>query len=455
MRIVVCGAGRVGHGIARRLAEENHDVVVIDSDPALVDAITTDLDVRGVVGHAAHPDVLQRADAGSADMIIAVTYSDEVNMVTCQVAHSLFDVATKIARIRSQPYLGRAWGNLFARDSIPIDVVISPELEVGDSVLQRLATPGAFLTGSFAEDKVKLLGVWVPEGSPLVATPLLQLRALFPDLDAAIIGISRGERVFAPEDQDAIYAGDRIYLIVVNSQVERMLDLLGRKERPGQRIIIAGGGNIGLYVAKLLEIQRTHSVRLIEMDMNAAENAAQQLKKTIVLRGDALDPEILDEAGVAEADTVIGLTNDDKTNLLLAAVSKQMGVSRALSLVNDPRLATLRTTVGVDVIVDPRAVTVSKILLRLRRGRVLGLQSLEQGAAEVIEGIVLDTSPLANADIAQLPEGVRAGAILRGDQVIIPFAETVIRSGDHLVLLCEKAAIRKVEPLFRVSLEFF
>ncbi|MEM8921127.1 MAG: Trk system potassium transporter TrkA, partial [Pseudomonadota bacterium] len=367
MRIIICGAGRVGQGIARRLSGERHDVTMIDQDARLIDKVATMFEVRGVVGHSGHPTVLKNAGADNAEMIIAVTHTDEVNMITCQIAHSLFDVPTKIARVRSQAYLKAQWTHLFSRDNLPIDLVISPEVEVGESILQRLETPGAFLTSNFAQGSIKLLGVGVGDKSPIQDTTFEQIGELFPDLNAHLVGIGRGDRFFAPRAGDQLLVGDRLYWASPTDSVGRMLDILGVQEQAGRRVVIVGGGNIGLYVARALEKRRDLRVRLVEANAKRAEHAAETLKRAIVMQGDGLSPDMLEEAGVGEADLVIGVTNDDKTNLLLGALAKNLGARKVLALVNETDLADLRGTVGVDVVIDPRAVTVSRILLRLRR----------------------------------------------------------------------------------------
>src|SRR3712207_1741673 len=337
MRVLICGAGQVGFGIAERLAAEANDVTVIDRSARLVGAIRDSLDVRGFVGHGSHPDVLARAGADEADMIIAVTLYDEVNMVACQVAHSLFSVPTKIARVRDQSYLDRLNRTLCSREHMPIDVIISPEGEVGEMVLRRLAQPGAVETIPFADDKVTVLGIVCDDDCPVIDTPLRQLTELFPDLNAVVVGISRAGRLFVPRSRDQMLAGDLVYVMTPAERVKRTLTIFGKEEQLGSRIVIVGGGNIGYYVARNLEERNARvRVKVIEADHDRAVEIAEGLERAVVLNGSAIDDEILGEADIGEADMAVALTNDDKVNLLSCVMAKKLGCRRAMCLLNDP-----------------------------------------------------------------------------------------------------------------------
>ena len=457
MNIIICGAGRVGQGIARRLSQDKHDVTVVDSDPRLVNQVTSEYDVKGVTGHAGYPEVLQQAGASEADMVIAVTYSDEVNMITCQVAHTIFQTPTRIARVRSQSYLESRYQDLFSRSGLPVDVVISPEIEVGHSILQRLETPGAFYSADFAEGKLRLLGLTVSEGAPIAHTALDQIDEIFPDLTFRIVGIGRNERLFAPRSNDQLAPGDRAYLTIATDQIDRLQDLFAQEVNPSRRIVIVGAGNIGLYLAEKLEADRSMRVRLLELDLKRAEYVANRLRRAIVIQGDGLNPEALEESGVSDADVVVGLTNDDKTNLLLSATAKRLGAKKTVALVNDENLKNVHRQLDVDVVVDPRAITISRILLRLRRGRIVNLHSLESGLAEVSEGIVLESSGLVDQplDYETLPDGMSAGAVFRKGEVLPISPKLKVKAGDHVVMFSERAMSGKVEKLFRVSPNFF
>lgn len=458
MKVVICGAGQVGFGIAERLAAEQNDVSIIDTSPRLIQAITDTLDVRGFVGHGSHPDVLARAGLDAADMLIAVTLHDEVNMVACQVGHALFDVPTKIARIRAQSYLQGHWRDLFSRDHLPIDVVISPEVEVGEMVLRRLSLPGAIDTVSFADGRVVVVGVECEEDCPVIDTPLRQLTDLFPDLQAVVVAVKRKGKVFVPRSTDTLAAGDVAYFSARAEHVTRTLSIFGHDELPAHRIVIGGGGNIGLYVARELERRNPKArVKVIEQDATRAEAIAQELSRTVVLHGSALDRALLEEAAVDDADTMIAVTNDDRVNILSCLLSRELGARRMLSLLNDPNYPAFARGLGIDAWVNPRQITVSKVLQHVRKGRIRGVHALADGAGEVIEAEALETSPLVGKPLKTLDlfEGMRIGAIVRGSKIILPRGDTVIHARDRIVLFALAEKVKRVEQLFRVSLEFF
>ena len=458
MKVVICGAGQVGYGIARHLSSEQNDVTVIDSSPALVSAIRDTLDVRGYVGHGAHPDILARAGADEADMIIAVTLYDEVNMVACQVAHSIFNVPTKVARVRAQSYLEKHWANLFSREHLPIDVIISPEVEVGEMVLSRMAMPGAEDTVRFADGEVLMIAVECEEECPVVDTPLRQLTELFPDLQAVVVGIRRNGRLFVPHAEDQMLAGDLAYLVVDRPQVWRALSIFGHEEGQANRVVIAGGGNIGRYVALAIEERRQRTrAKVIEMDRDRAIRIANDFRDTIVLQGSALDQDILKEADVRDCDTMIALTNNDQVNILSCAMAKRLGCNRTMALLNDVHYPELAHDLGIDSYVNPRSVTISKILQHVRRGRIRGVHAVEDGAAEGIEAEALETSPLVGRPLrsVEFPDGVRVGAIYRGKKVIMPNGDTTVQAGDRVILFALADRVKQVELLFRVSFEFF
>ena len=457
MKVIICGAGRVGKGIAARLAAEGNTVTVIDVSPQLIRQITTEYDVRGIVGHGAYPDMLSRAGAESAEMIIAVTYSDEVNMMACQIAHSLFSVPTKVARVRAQNYLASEWNDLFSTDNLPIDVVISPEVEIGKSILRRLNTPGAFDVVPFADGRVQLIGIRITEDTPIINTPLRQITDLFPGLHSVVVGIKRDGEIFAPTDEDALNPGDEAYVITLAEHASRLLEIIGNTNQKARQIVIIGGGSIGAYVAGELEKIAGVRVRVIERDKARAEDAAESLRKTVILNGDAMDAAIQEEAGVANAELVICLTDDDKTNLLSAVLAKKMGARRTVVLVNEASMQGVRTDLAIDLIIDPRATTVSSILRHVRRGRILDVFSIDEGSAEVMEGEVLETSPLAGKrlDSAEIGEGVAIGALINDGRVQFPKPDLIVRPGDRLVLLAERGALKTVEQLFRVSMDYF
>lgn len=457
MRVIICGAGRVGYGIAARLAQEKFDVTVIDQKKELVRGVTERIDVRGIVGNGSYPDILASAGAREADMMIAVTHSDEVNIVASQIAHSVFDVPTKIARIRAQSYLDTKYADIFSRAHIPIDVIISPEQEVAEAVLQKLSTPGAFEIKAFADGLVWAVGVRMADDCPVLNTPLKHVAELFPELEITIVGIQRNDTLFRPHADDQLEAGDNIYFVADRHKVERALQILGDSTLKARRVILVGGGNIGLHVARSLETLGSMKIRMIEADPERASYAAEQLERTVVLQGDGLDSEILKEAGVADAETVVTLTNNDQINLLSAVIAKREGARRAMSLVNEPDYASLTRAVGIDRYVDPRATTISTILQHVRRGRIKGVFSLLDGQAELIDAVALDTSTLVGEPLKKvsLPSGVVIGALVRAGKVLLPNAETIVNAGDRVVLLALRENVKDVEQMFRVSLEYF
>ena len=458
MKVVICGAGQVGFGIAERLAAEDNDVAILDFTPKLIQQITEILDVRGIVGHGAHPDVLVQAGIEQADMIIAATLYDEVNMVACQVAHSLFNVPTKIARIRAQSYLEPHWRDLFSNENMPIDVIISPEIEVGEMVLRRLELPGAFDTVSFADGEAVVAGVSCDENCPIVDTPLNQLTDLFPDLKAVVVGIYRGGKLFVPRSSDQMLVGDIAYFVAARDQVRRTLGIFGHEEREANRVVISGGGNIGLYVARELEKrQRSAKIKLIEQNRSRAIEIADQLERSVVLHGSALDEDLLREADTPDADTLVAVTNNDEVNVLSCVLARRFGVQNTLALVNNRAYPDLARSLGIAAHVNPRQITVSKILQHVRRGRIRGVHSVQNGLAEVIEAEALETSPLVGRPLREieLSDDMRIGAILRGGELIIPRGNTQVQAHDRVIIFAMQKAVKQVEQMFRVSIEFF
>ena len=458
MQIIICGAGQVGWQIARHLAGEQNNVTIVDNNPDLVRQATEVLDVQGIAGHASYPDVLERAGARDADMIVAATHSDEVNMVTCQVAHSVFAVPRKIARLRAQSYLDAIYSDLYRRDHLPIDVVISPEREVAEAALRRLAVPEAFDNQFFLDGEVQLMGISLDESCPVLNTPLRQLTDLFSTLRAIVVGVRRSGQLFAPEPGDQLFAGDDIYVMTHRDDAVRALDIFGKEPRKQERVVVVGGGNVGLAVAKALE-SRTQRVRvkMIEKDRRVAERAADALDRTIVLNGDGLSRELLHEAAIQKADSILCVTDDDKTNLLTAVRAKQAGCRMAICLVNDPTLQGMMRPLGIDASINPRSTTVSSILRHIRHGRVRGVYSVGDAEAEVIEAQVLSTSTISGQMVREIafPEGALVGAVKKGDKVIRPKGTTRIEEGDIIVIFALAADVPAVERLFQVAIDFF
>lgn len=458
MKVIVCGAGLVGTTIARQLVAEGNEVTVIDQAGDRARKLAESYDLRAIEGHASHPDVLDQAGAGEVDMLIAVTYSDEVNMIACEVAHALFNVPTKIARVRAQGYLKPEWSDLFNGSHISIDHIISPEIEVARAIHRRILTPGAFDMIPFAGDRLRLIGVRLAEECPVLNTPLRQLTELFPDLNINVCGIVRGGELLVPDADDSLEADDEIYFIAVSDHVQRAMRLFGHEEREARRMIVAGGGNIGLFLAREIEAQEAAvKLKIIEFNQSRADLVAGQLRSAMVIQGDTLDLDILAEAKVAHTETFIALTNDDEVNILSSLLAKRAGAQRAITLVNNPAYETLIGSLGVDVVVNPRSTTVSSILQHVRRGRIRGVHSLRDGAAEVMEAVAVETSPLVGKALndLKLPDGLMIGAIIRKEEVLIARGDTEVEVGDRMILFARKDAVKKVEKLFSVRLEFF
>jgi trk system potassium uptake protein TrkA len=458
MKIVICGAGEVGSSIAKYLSDQGGNITVIDQDAALARQVAETLDVTAVIGHASHPDILEQAGIRDADMIIAVTYSDEVNMVACEIAHSLFKVPTKIARIRSQVYLQPMWSDLYTNNAIPIDVIISPEVEVARAVKRRIETPGATDVIPLADDRVRLVGVRCTADTPIINTPLRQLTSLFPDMKIVVVGIRRGDRVMVPRADDEMFPDDDVYFVVASDQCQRALAAFGHEEPATRRAVILGGGNIGLFLAQQLEKDHPEiNVKIVERDRERAEFLAQALRQATVINGDVMTPEILSEAGVATAETVIAVTQHDETNILSTLLAKRKGAERVISLINKSGYNALVATLGIDVVVNPRSITVSRILHHVRRGRIHSVYSVQDDFGELIEAEAMQTSGLVGKPLRELnlPTGTRIGAMIRKGQVIVPRAETAVEGGDRIIIFAAKDAVKKVEKLFSVRLEYF
>lgn len=379
-------------------------------------------------------------------------------MVTCQVAHSVFSVQRKIARLRAQSYLTAIYRDLYRANHLPIDVVISPEREVAEAALRRLQAPNAFDTERFLDNRVTLLGIAIEEDCPVVRTPLRQLTDLFSTLSALVVGVRREGTLFAPESADQLFVGDQIYVFCETKDVNRTLEIFGKQVRRQERIVILGGGNVGRAVAEALEA-RTDRVRakIIELDRSVAERAADALERTVVLHGNAMDRELLREAGVSRADAILAVTSDDKVNMLASVRARAMGCPMSICLVNDPSLVPLMEPLGIDAYINPRQTTVSSILRHVRHGRVRGVYSVGDAEAEVIEAQVLSTSSIAGQLIRDIdfPEGALVGGILKGDTYVKPVGSTRIDEDDVLVIFAMAGDVPEVERLLQVSIDYF
>ena len=455
MNIIICGAGKVGFSISKQLNAQGHSITVIDQSSEFIQKINDTQDVKGVVGRATFPSVLEKAGAKDTDMIIAVTQNDETNMVICQVAHSIFNINKKIARIRSQEFLGTKWGKLFGESNLPIDVIISPELEVAKSLQRKLEAPGALDSVPFAEGKIKVLEINVDEKCPLINTELVQLTKKFPDLRANILGVIRGEKFIILKKKDKMIVGDKAFVVLNAAQINRTLTAFGHEEKMAKKILIIGGGNIGFNLAKNLETD-TEGVRvkIIEKNKERAEYIANELNNTIVINGDGLDEDVLKEANIEESETILSLTNDDEDNIMVSVLAEKINPNkRTITLVNKKNYSILQSSLKIDDLVDPRQTTISTILKHVHKGTIETVYTLLDGEYEFIEAEVLETSELISKSIKEsnLPEEIRIGAIVRGKEIIIPKSNFKFEKKDQVVFLTKREHLEKVESLFRIS----
>ncbi len=458
MKVIICGGGNVGRNIAIYLSEESNDVTIIDKDPELIKHINENLDVSGIVGFASHPEVLKQAGAEDAELIIAATKDDEVNMVACQVAHSLFNVPKKIARVREQTYLAPGWANLFSRDQMPIDVVISPEVEVAKAFYDRIKIPGVFNYLSFADGKVSMASVICLEDCPLLNTPLKHLSTLFPDLMVKIIAVIRKNKKIIPDGNEQLFVGDEVYFVSTAEHFERSMAAFGHTEEESRRVLIIGAGKIGLGLAKAIQDSENNkiSVKLIEANKEQAEYAASILDKTIVIHGDGLDKDILEEANIRNTEAVIPVMDHDESNVLSSLLAKEMGCKRAITLVNRSAYIPIVTALGVNSVVNPRAITVSTILEHVRRGKIKKAHSLRDGFAEIMEVEISESSSIINQTVGDIKDKEFVFCmVIRGEETILPNSDTVFLSGDRVIVLTSHSKIAKIEKIFAIRPEYF
>ena len=459
MKVIICGAGQVGEQIARHLSFEKNDITVIDNNSELIGHLSNTLDISGVTGCASHPDILEEAGARDCDMIIATTKSDEVNMVVCQVSHSVFSIPRKIARIRSQSYLEINYSDLYRAEHLPIDVIISPEREVAEAAVSRLETPSAFEIETFLNGRAQLIGISLNTNCPVINTPLRQLSELFSNLNAIVLGVRRNSKLFVPKPEDQLFSGDQVYVFSTIEDRQRTLEIFGKDMKRGNRLIIVGGGNVGLNVAKTLEQTNSDKFhcKLIEKNRVQAETVADSLERTVILNGDGLDLSLLEEANIGQVDAILAVTDDDKTNLLTCTRAKSSGCPLAICLVNDSSLNSLLEPMGIDAYINPRATTVSSILRHIRHGRVRAVYSVGNAEAELIEAQVLGTSPLAGKALKEInwPKEVLVGAVMKKEEIIIPKSDTFFSEGDIIILFYRTKDIEQVEKLLEVGINFF
>ncbi len=457
MKIIILGAGQVGRTAAYHLSrEEANDVTVIDINEEILRDLQDRLDIRTVNGNASSPKILEAAGIASTDILVALTNSDEVNMLACQIAWTLYRTPKKIARVRSADYTERE--KLFAESGVAVDVWISPEQLVTEYVARLIRYPGALQVLDFADGRVRLVGVRALQGGPLVGQALSTLREHIPSADARVAAIYRAGKSVKPEGTTVIEDGDEVFFLAARKDIRVVMKEMRREERPARRVIIAGGGNIGFRLASVLEDK--NQVKLIERDNRRARRVSEQLNKTIVLHGDAADEELLLEENIDSTDVFAALTNSEEANILSAMLAKRLGARKVMALINKPSYAELIESGSIDVAISPQTVTIGSLLAHVRRGDVVRVHSLRRGAAEALEVVVhgdADSSKVIGRrieDIA-LPEGTTLGAVVRGEDVIIAHHDTAVQPDDHLILfLTDRRHIDAVEKLFQGSASF-
>ena len=457
MKIIILGAGQVGTSTAEILAKEDNDITLIDNVASQVEGLQDRLDIRTIVGSASHPSVLEQAGGPDADLILAVTDQDEVNMAACQVAYTLFRTPKKIARIRSVEYLTHT--EIFSDESIPVDVIISPEQLITQHVLHLIEYPGALQVVDFAGGKIQLVGLKAYHGGPLVGRELRTIREDLPTVEARVAAIYRHDRPIIPEGDTIIEPNDEVFIVAAAPHIPIVMSEFCTVEAPGQNIMLVGAGKIGLQLARSLE-QNNYQVKLVEHGAERARQVAEQLDATIVLRGDAADEDLMLQENIDATDVFCSLTNDDEANILSAMLAKRLGAHRAMALINRSAYVDLIESSVLDVAISPSLITVGSLLTHVRRGDTIAVHSLRRGAAEAIETIAhgdATSSSVVGRRIEEisLPSGTRVGALLRNQEVIIPHHDTVIEAEDHVILfVIDKKYIRDVEKLFQVKVTF-
>ncbi|WP_028292123.1 Trk system potassium transporter TrkA [Oceanobacter kriegii] len=457
MKIIILGAGQVGGTLAENLAVEQNDITVVDTDQSRLRELQDRIDIKTVSGHGSFPYVLREAGADDADMLVAVTNSDETNMVACQVAYSLFRTPTKISRIRSSAYLKQK--DLFRIDAFPIDVLISPEQVVTTYIRRLLEYPGALQVLDFADERVQLVAVKAYYGGPLVGQAIHQLKSHLPDVDTRVAAVFRRNKAIEPTGDTVIEADDEVFFVAAKAHIKKVMSELRRAEDSYKRIFIAGGGNIGYRLAKALE--KDFNIKILERHPERARYLSENLDRAVVLRGTATDKALLEEENIENTDVFCALTNDDEVNIMSSLLAKRSGARKVMTLINKAAYVDLVQGGAIDIAISPQTATIGSLLTHVRRGDVVNVHSLRRGAAEAIEAVAhgdaMSSKVVGRAikDI-QLPPGTTIGAIVRGDEVIMATGDVVVESDDHVILfVVDKRHIADVEKLFQVGLGFF
>ena len=459
MKVIICGAGEVGKTLAQHLLKENNDITIIDQSEENLKEIKEHLDVNTYVGFGSQPSILDKAGAKNAEMLIAVTQSDEVNMIACEVANSQFNIPLKVARIRDQHYLDPNYESLFSKDQISVDLIISPETEVAEAIRRRLIAPGAFEIIPFSDKKIVLLGIKIEKDCPHINKQITKIQDNLNELKMSFLSIFRKEKIIIPDENEKIKLGDSVYVIADTNNLHKVMGFFGHQEAKANSVVIVGGGNIGVSLAKKLEESKFGAnTKLIELNKERAESISAELNNTLVLNGSSLDLEILQEAKISDTETIISVTNQDEVNILTSLLAKKQGCKKAISLANDTTYRSILEPLGIDDVLSPQAITVSRILSYIRKGNIRQVYSLREGEGEVIEADAVEASSLVNKKISdlKLPTGIKIGAVLKNDnEVHISNPNLEINNGDRIILFSLSKMIKKVENLLSVRFRFY
>jgi len=450
MKTIICGSGDVGYSIADKLSKENFEVTVIDEPSTKLNKISDNLDVKVVKGSPSLPNVLLESGAKECEILIAVTKSDEINMIACQIGHSLFQIPKKIARIRQQDYLRGEWGNLYNKNNLPIDAIISPEQEIASAIHRRIISPGTIDMVELSEKKLRLIGFKCENNCDHIGLSVRELSSKFPNYLANILFIFRKDKKFVVNSSTKIENNDLIYMVVETQNLKDVLKEFGHKELQAKKIVIIGGGNIGFSLAELLEQNDSSiSTELIEIKKERAEFLASKLDNVTIINGDGLDNEILEEVNISEAGYCIAVTEDDEVNILASLLAKRAGANHSMTLINNSSYTSLLSNIGIDITIDPKLITISKILEKVRGGGIMNDYSIGDGFGEVIEAMIKKQSPLCNKNLRDLnlPKGIRIASIFRDNKIIIPNSNTNFVENDDVVFFAETQFIKKLESL--------
>tara|TARA_Y100001960_G_C14775909_1_gene883109 strand:+ start:3301 stop:4680 length:1380 start_codon:yes stop_codon:yes gene_type:complete len=459
MKVIICGAGEVGKTLAQHLSKEKNDITIIDQSEENLKEINEHLDVNTCVGSGSQPAILDKAGAKNAEMLIAVTQTDEVNMIACEVANSQFNIPIKVARIRDQHYLDPNFESLFSKNQISVDLIISPETEVAEAIRRRLIAPGAFEIIPFSNKKIVLLGIKIESSCPQVNKQISKIEDGFNGLKMNFLVIFRKEKIIIPNENEKLKINDSVYVIADTNDLRKVMVFFGHQETKARSVVIVGGGNIGVELAKRLEDSKFGAnTKLIELNKERAENISAELNDTLVINGSSLDLEILNEAKISEAETIISVTNQDEVNILTSLLAKKQGCKKTISLANDSTYRPILEPLGIDDVLSPQAITVSRILSFIRKGNIRQVYSLREGEGEVIEADAIEASSVVNKKMSELklPNGVKIGAVLKNnDEVHIPHKDLKINDGDRIILFSLSKMIKKVENLLSVRFRFY